>query len=488
MANIRQKLATNTAIQVGGKLISTVLGVVTLGILSRALATSGYGDLTVVLVFISIFASLVDFGLTITTVQMISEDGADEERIVGNLVSLRTITAFVFLALAPITALAFPYSPAIKVGIAISALSYLLFSNSQLLVGIFQKRFIIWQPTLAEALNRLTVLLGISLLPLATIGITPVLWVFVVGNVVHLVVTLLFVRRQLHIKPRFEWAVWKDILLRSWPVGLSILFNLIYLRGDIIFMSFSRTSEEIGLYGAAYKVVDVMTTIPITFMGLALPILALAISQKKHDRFVEAMHVSFNFFAIIATGFFFGALALGVPVMELISGPEFSESGKVLKILGAAASVIFFGSLFGHAILAIHKQKLMTLGYAAVAVVTVILYLAFIPTYGMYAAAWITLLSELLITLITGIAVYLVTGFKPKVAVFAKSLIAGVAMYGALVYMQAHLAPLATLQESQWLFGVDVISRIGIGCLVYFLLLVAMRAIRLKDFRAMIAS
>lgn len=487
MASLKRNLAINTAVQVSGKVLATVIGVITLGVLTRTLEPSGYGDLTLVLTFISIFASLVDFGLTITTIQMISEEGADEERIIGNLVSLRTITAFFFLALAPITALAFPYSPAVKVGIAISALSYLLFSNSQLLVGIFQKRFIIWQPTLAEVLNRLTVLIGILVLPFAAQSISNILWIFVAGNVVHLALTLLFARRQLNLKPRFELAIWKDIASRSWPVGLSILFNLIYLRGDILFMSFSRGSEEIGLYGAAYKVVDVMTTIPVTFMGLALPILALAISKQDKDQFKRTMQLSFDFFAMTAVGFFFGALALGVPVMQVISGPEFSESGQVLKILGAAASIIFFGSLFGHAILAIHKQRVMTWGYVFVAAITITLYLALIPRYGMYAAAWITVLSEILITLITAICVYRVTHFIPNIKVLLKSLVAGGLMFAGLLALNQVLPAMGTV-DSEFLFAADTVLRILGGIMIFGLALILMKGITWRDVQSLIAS
>ena len=487
MASLKRNLAINTAVQVSGKVVATILGVVTLGVLNRTLGTSGYGELTLVLTFISIFASLVDFGLTITTVQMISEDGADEERIIGNLISLRTITAFFFLALAPITALAFPYSPSVKIGIAIGALSYLLFSNSQLLVGIFQKRFIVWQPTLAEVLNRVTVLVGILLLPVASQSITTILWIFVVGNILHLTITLLFARKQLNLKPRFEMTIWKDIVSRSWPVGLALLFNLIYLRGDIIFMSFYRSSAEIGLYGAAYKVVDVMTTIPVTFMGLTLPILALAISKNDTGQFKRTMQIAFDFFSMIAIGFFFGALALGIPVMEMISGPEFSESGEVLKILGAAASVVFFGSLFGHAILAIHKQKVMTWGYVIVAVITISLYLLFIPSYGMYAAAWITLLSELLITAATTYMVYKVTRFVPTTVRLLKSLIAGAVMYAGLWAYTTHVPPL--FKDAQGIyFAVNTVTAIGIGCLIFFTVLWLIGGIRLQDAKSMLSS
>ena len=72
-------LAQNTAIQIGGKMLAVIIGIVTVTLLTRFLGTSGYGQLTIILSYLSIFAVVVDFGLTLTTVQMISEKEADEK-------------------------------------------------------------------------------------------------------------------------------------------------------------------------------------------------------------------------------------------------------------------------------------------------------------------------------------------------------------------------------------------------------------------------
>jgi len=143
-------LAQNTAVQMIGKGIATVLGIGTVAVLTRFLGVEGYGQFTLVMTFLSIFAVLVDFGLTLTTTQMISEKKADEEKLLGNLISLRVISAVLFLALAPVVAIWFPYDEVVKLGIAVGAASYLFGRTSQMLVGVFQKRLImgrfLWGP------------------------------------------------------------------------------------------------------------------------------------------------------------------------------------------------------------------------------------------------------------------------------------------------------------------------------------------------------
>jgi len=462
-------LAQNTAIQIVGKMLAVFFGLYTVSLLANYLGTSGYGELTIILNYLAIFAVVVDFGLTLTTVQMISEKEADEERLIGNLMSLRLITAIIFLALAPVIAIFFPYSEAIKIGIAIGAVSYLFGTSSQLFVGVFQKRLIMSRAVIAELINRVVVLGGIIVAFKLGVGLLGIMWIFVFGNLAQLFTILYFTRKQVRLRMKLELSVWKNIISKSWSIGLSILFNLIYLRGDIIFLSFFRPTDEIGIYALAYKVVDVMTVVPVMYMGLVLPMLVAAWTSKKQIDFARAIQTAFDFFAIIAIPFAFGAIALGTPLMILIANADFAESGKILAILGPATSVLFFGSLFGHAIVGINKQKPMVIGYAAVAVITVAGYLLFIPQYGIWAAAWWTLIAEVLITIVTFIVVVRVGKYTPKLRMFSKALFASLVMYTALFLLPS------------W----HVLILIAVGSVIYYITLSAVGGPKLKDVAAL---
>jgi len=431
----KRGLAQNTAIQILGKGVVTIFGVLTVAILTRYLGVEGYGSFTIIFTFLSIFAILVDLGLTLTTTQMISESGADEEHLLGNLIALRVLSAVTFLALAPIVALFFPYSSIIKVGIAVGAASYLFSSTSQMMVGIFQKRLLMGRFMIADIIARGAILLGAFLAPILGLDLVGIVWLFVIGNGLQLIGTFLFTRSLIRFKPAFNFATWKAIISRSWPIGLSIFFNLIYLRGDILFLSLYRSEAEIGLYGAAYKVVDVVTMVPVMFMGLILPMLVLAWSNGKSGEFQSLMKRTFDFFMILALPIAFGAIAIGIPLMELIAGEDFSLSGKILWILGPAASMVYFNALTAHAIVVLNKQRQMTWGYFAVAIITVIGYMTFIPEYGIWAAAWWTLIAETLIGLITLIVVMKVSKTRLSFGMTARAAAASALMFGGLTLL-----------------------------------------------------
>jgi O-antigen/teichoic acid export membrane protein len=431
----KRALAINAFIQISGKLLATVFGLLTVVVLTRYLGVEGYGDFTIILGFLSVFAVLVDFGLTLTTVQMISEKGADEDALIGNLLSLRILSAIVFLALAPIVAFAFPYDAVVRIGIAVGAFSYLFGTTATLLVGVFQKRLVIQKAVYAELANRILVLVGALLAPALGLGLITIVGILLIGNAVQLIITLWLASHFVRLRLRAQFAIWREIISRSWPIGLSIFFNLIYLRGDILFLSVYRSSEEIGLYGAAYKVIDVITMIPVTFIGLLLPVLVALWSAKHTKKFRQSMQETFDLFSILSIPIAFGCVFVSVPLIILIAGAEFAGAGPALAVLGPAASIVFFGALFGHAVVAIEKQKPMIFGYLFVAIITVVGYMVFIPIYGIMAAAWMTLIAELLIAIITAMTVMVVSSFRPKIGMLSRAVFASIVMYLVLMIL-----------------------------------------------------
>jgi len=450
MASLKE-LARNYSIHLSGRILGTFFGVITIAILTRSLGDTGYGQLTTAMTFLQIFGVMVDFGLTLTLVQMISEDKADETRITGGVLGLRLVSGVVFFGLAAFIGWSLPYPLVIKLAIAIGTLSYLFMTASGMLIGVFQKHLAIWRVALAELINRFVTLGVISLFAYLAYGVVAMMLAFVIGNFLQFVFTIYFARTFVKIWPRIDLPIWKDAFLRGWPIGLSILFNLIYLKSDILFLGWFRDQSEVGIYGASYKVLDVITSMPVMYMGLALPALVLSWSKDAKADFMQLMQRSFDFFAIISFPMFVGALVVGVPLMVFVSGSEFALSGELLKVLMLAAIAVFFGSLTGHAIVALGLQKVMIWGYAVTAVVTVIGYLLVIPPYGIWGAAWMTVAAEVLITIFTFSVVSYKSKFRPNMIVFLKAIAASAVMYGVLMVMPP----------------INVLWMIVIGALVY---------------------
>lgn len=444
------KVAYNTIIQILSKVIATVLGLVAIAIITRYLGQTGYGEYTTIVTFLSFFGIIADLGLTLVTVQMISLPNADQEKIIGNLLALRLVTAVIFLGLAPLVVLFFPYSLLIKLGVIVTTLSFLFIALNQILVGLFQKNLRMDKVSIAEVTSRLILVIGVVVAYKIDSGLIGIMVATVIASAISFILHYIFSLKFVRIKLRFDYKYWLKIITRSWPLAVTIVLNLIYLKADTLFLSVvKRPTEigiiaEVGIYGAAYKVIDVFITLPFMFAGIILPILTARWVTKDNEGFKNILQKSFDIMVIFALPLIIGTQLVARDVMILIAGNDFAASGPILQVLIIAAGLIFLGCMFAHAVIAIDKQRKIIGAYLITAVTSVIGYLIFIPRFSYFGAAWVTIYSELLIAVISAWLIWKYTKFIPNLKVFVKSLAASLVMllsiYLVINYTNSNLA------------------------------------------------
>lgn len=470
------KIAKNTLVQVLGRAIGTVLGILTLGVMTRYLGAEGYGKFTTVTTFLQFFGVLVDFGLSLTTLSMLSEDESKRDKVASNMLTLRIVSAAIFFGLAPLLVLAFPYDADVKSAVAIGAFSFFFLAVNQILTAALQKELRMGRVALAEVLGRGALFIGALAVAIQGLSLNWMVATLVIANFVTILVNWLLVGKLFTIRPRFDKPVWRDIFTQSWPIGLAIVFNLIYLKGDVIILSLTRTQTEVGLYGSAYKILDVVTVIPIMFMGLVLPLLVKArkedieANRSKFPEFNRILQRAFDFMSLMALPLIAGGVAVGPALMTLFAGEGFEGSGPLLQILVIAAGAVFFGSMFGHAVIAVKKQKPMVWGYALDAVLAVILYLTLVPRFGAVAAAWITVASEGFIMLATFYMVHRSTGYRPRFGFFLRALLNAVLMALFIGYLPE----------------MHVLGKVLLGAVVYGVLTLATGTVPPRTLKALI--
>jgi len=426
--NLSSKIAYNTIIQLVGKVVSTILGLISLAMMTRYLGQAGFGSYTTIINFVSFFAIIADLGLTLVTVQMISQSGVNEEKVLNNLFGLRLVSIILFLGLAPIISIALPYTIDVKIGIIIAAISFLFPALSQVLIGLFQKKLRMDKSVIAETVSRIILVAGIYLSIKSGYGLNGILWATVISAGFNFVISYLLATKYHLLKPAFDFSLWKEIIKKSWPLAVTIVLNLLYLKTDTLILSLIKTPGEVGLYGAAYRIIDVLTTLPYMFAGIILPILTASWFEARKEYFAAVLQKSFDLMAIFSIPIIAGTLVLAKPLIVLVSGNDFIESGLILKILIFALAAIFLGCMFAHAVIAIGRQKEMIGPYIFVSVSSVILYLIFIPNFSYFGAAAVTIYSEVAIAFFSAYTVWRYAKFIPNFKIVAKTIIASTIM------------------------------------------------------------
>jgi len=474
--SLAKKIAHNTVIQIAGKIVSTILGLFSLALITRYLGQTGYGEYTTITTFLTFFATIADLGLTLITVQMISGERNDENKILNNLFSLRLVSALFFIGLAPLSVIFFPYSAAVKIGVLVAAASFVFPALNQVIIGLFQKKLSMSRSALAEVISRAVLLIGIILNQKFNFGLTGILVVTVASGFVSFLLHYIFAIKFATIKCEFDLSLWKTIIGRSWPLAITIILNLIYLRADTLILSLFKGPEIVGLYGAAYKIIDVLTTIPFMFAGLILPILTASWVENNHDYFKKTLQRSFDFMAITAIPLVVGAQFLGRPIMIFVAGRDFAAAGDILKVLIYAVAAIFLGAMFSHAVIAINRQKKMIGFYVFTSISALAAYFYLIPKYSYMGAAAVTIYSEAMIAIFSAYCIFKYTRFLPSLKISLKSLLASLVM-GCFINFFSNYA-----QESLSQLILIIIA----ACVIYFVFLYIIGGIKSEDLNSII--
>jgi len=468
---LSSKIAYNTIIQLVGKIISTVLGLISLAMMTRYLGQAGFGSYTTIITFVSFFAIIADLGLTLVTVQMISQPNVKENKILNNLFGLRLISIIIFLGLAPIIAFLAPYPTLVKTGIIIADLSFIFPALSQVIIGLFQKKLRMDKAVIAETASRILLVFGIIVAIKMGSGLNGILWATVISAAINFGLAYILATGYIILKPAFDFKVWREIMSHSWPLAITIVLNLLYLKTDTLVLSFIKSPGEVGLYGAAYRIIDVLTTLPFMFAGIILPILTASWFELKKEYFNLVLQKSFDLMAIFSIPIIAGTLVLARPLIILVAGQDFEGSGLILKILIFALAAIFLGCMFAHAVIAINRQRKMIGAYIFVSLTSVILYLILIPLFSYYGAAAVTIYSELAIALFSAYVVWQYTKFIPKFKIVAKTIIASGVMWLVLYF----------IPQSFYYNWAGLIISASLAVIVYFFSLYLIKGITKND-------
>ena len=389
-----RKIAHNTLLQLGGKIVSTLLGLIALGLMTRMLGTERFGWYTSAISFLQFIGILIDFGLTPVTAQMIGEGAIEKNTLLNNLLGFRLTTAVIVFGLGPLVASLLHYPTQIVLAMWLLAISFIATAVNQVLIGRSQADLNMKLAVGSELIGRVVLVVGMWLLVLYGAPFLPFIAVITMAGLVSTISLWIASTRHNRLRPAFDWSIWRIIWQKSWPISLSIVFNVIYLRGDILILQHYVDQSQIGLYGAAYRVLDVIAQAGMMLMGIFLPLLAFTWSSRNAKKFHAYYQQAFDTMMILAAPLTVGGILLATPIIQLIAGNNFTASGRILQILSLAILGIFLGAVFGHVAVAINKQKQTMIIYITDAIFTLIGYIYIIPRYGAIGAAWLSVFSE----------------------------------------------------------------------------------------------
>lgn len=419
-------MAHNTIIQLGGKAIGTLLGLLTVLIMVRYLGAEKFGWYTTAIGFLQFVGIFSDFGFMITSANMLSEPEFEKKKLLDTLFTWRFFTALILQGLAPFLFLLFPYPPEVKLAVAITAVSFFATSASQVFNGFYQQQLKTHIITIGEFVGRVTLLFGVILISKYNSGFLPVMSAISIASVLNAM--------YLYIKmPKlnfcFDKEISKAIFKKIKPTALCIIFNSFYLQGDRVILPLYVSQSEVGFYGVSYRILDIIVQMAALIMGVIAPLLTYFYSRKEYSDFKHYLQIAFDAMMLVLLPIMIGANVLAQSIMNFIGKTEFADASKILSYLSITIIGICFGIVFGYAALSINQQKRAVYIYLSDAIISIIGYFYFIPRLGIYGAAIVTIFSEIYAGLFLMILVMKYSAFRLNIKNTLKIILASIVMY-----------------------------------------------------------
>lgn len=395
-----QGIFSNTLYQFLGKIVTSVLGVIITIFLTRYLGPEGFGKYTFAVVFVTMFGVIGDWGMTLIGVREASRKIESASGIVGNILAVRLVLAFVAILLANIVVYALPYSTEIRLLISICSLSLLALSIKTSFQIIFNAKLRMELFAISETVANAMAIILVGLLIAVRANLPQIMGAFLIGQVFAAVVAWVLGVRLLPVKLSLFHKGTRYLLAEAFPMGAILVTFTIYNRIDTVLLSYYRGEVVVGLYGAAYRIFEVLVLGAAYFANSILPLISkLAVSDRKALRFVyqKAMII------LLIMGFFVAItnFVLAPIGIAIVAGPQFEGAVLALKILSFSLIVSYLNHLNGYTLIALGKQW-YSFGIAVVALaINLVLNMWLIPKYSLYAAAGVTFVTEAVIAVLS---------------------------------------------------------------------------------------
>jgi O-antigen/teichoic acid export membrane protein len=196
------------------------------------------------------------------------------------------------------------------------------------------------------------------------------------------------------------------------PVLVMIVATHLYVRVDVLMLTYWTDRETVARYGSAYAFLDQLMILSNFMMGALFPnfarvALARGVEYRTLYRGILLLFGKYLLPIAVLIAIFSRSLLAGV------YGPEYSQAGVALSILMVAALFAWINGPAGTIFISLGKQSLYMWATIVSLVVNIIGNIILIPLVGAIGSAIATVLTEAALCIVCLVWIHQITGWLP---------------------------------------------------------------------------
>ena len=401
------RLARNSLAPILLNLLNRSIDFLFAAFMLRVISPEDAGLYRAAIVLFVIFEIFTNFGLNTLLTREAARSRARQRQLFGHTTALRLalfllgslpLTALILLRLNGIPA---HLDPRGAWALALLYAGLLPGTVSAGLTALFYARERAEYPAAVSSLATLNkALLGVLLLVLGG-GIVGLAALSILTNALTLLALLYGARvwlgrraAETSIRWRLDLSLLRRLVSESWPLTLNHFLAQIFFQIDLLIIEIIHGTRMVAQYDIGYKWVLAVNVIPAFYTMALLPRLS---RYARRDRKLLSASYLLSIKLLLAL-----ALPLAVwmtlaarTLTAILGGAQYLPDGALaLQLMVWSIPIGWVNSLTQYALIAVDKQRRVTIAFLIATSFNIIVNLIFVPRYGFQAAALSTIASE----------------------------------------------------------------------------------------------
>ncbi len=455
-----KRAAGNTTVRAIAELVGKIASLALLAILAREVGAAGLGIFVFALAWCELAIVPIEMGFDRYLLRRIAGDKSSLERLFANTFAIKLIWAVPVVAVSWTLAILVVGDTTTRTTIYLLTAALLLESLANTMTAVFnafERGGLVAGTLLTQRL--LAAALGVSVLA-AGGGVAAVALTYAASAAARLTLALWLLRT------RIRWpgvvldaGTRRELRRASLPYATQDLFAVGIARADAIVLSALTSKAIVGLYGAAYRLLEATLFISSALAGaFAAMFTYLDEDSDPPIRPVFERALKATLALLVPCGVVLGVLA--EPVLRAFFGAEFVAGADALRVLAGAAVMLGVARIASSLVVSRGGASRLVPWFGAALALNIVLNFALVPPFDATGAATAMLVTQVLLA---GGGLALAAGAigRPSILVtIAAPGLAGAAMAAAMWPLHDALLPALPLGMVAYAAVFVVVERI----------------------------
>ncbi|MDD3159852.1 MAG: flippase [Candidatus ainarchaeum sp.] len=364
----------------------------------RYLGPNNWGILNYVWAFTGLFSVFIPLGLNQILFKNLVENPEKKNVLIGTVFYLQFLSSIFFIILTILFAFLFIEDLLLFLFIVIFSFSNIFYAF-QTISTYFDSKV----ESKYSAISREVALVIAALIKIYFILFNFSIIYFIFVSLIEqffLVLSLIYFYSKTKnnlFKFNFNFLIAKNLLKSSWPLILSGVAMMIYLRIDQLFVGTMLSMYDLGVYSVVVKLAEFGNVLPGILIASFVP--SIIINKLNFTLYTTRLTKLYSLVIFLAIGLFIFLFVFADLIILFLYGVQYLAAVPILRIYSIAIIPFFISVVLAQYFVIENLTKYSFYTTVIGAVTNIVLNLILIPIYGLYGAAIATVISYSLLVI-----------------------------------------------------------------------------------------